>query len=66
MSKIIENSMSRALAGLALGGLLLALLAGGSCAGEDQQQISQAHEDLTYGDTMGQDADELIELLESA
>ncbi len=50
----------------AIGVMLLLLCAAGSCTSSDKTQISQAEDELTYGDTMGQDADEMIELLESA
>lgn len=46
--------------------LLLLLGAADSCATKDKTQISQAQDGLTYGDTMGQDADEMIEMLENA
>jgi hypothetical protein len=50
----------------AIGGLLVLLGAMGSCASKDKTQISQADEGLTYGDTIGQDADEMMDLIENA
>jgi len=51
----------------AMAALLLLLCAAVSCNSAptaEGQQISRADENLTYGDTLGQDADEMIDLLE--
>jgi hypothetical protein len=44
--------------------LFLGLCAAASCASAEKTKISRADENLTYGDTLGQDADEMIDLLE--
>jgi len=44
--------------------LFLGLCAVVSCASAEKTKISRADETLTYGDTLGQDADEMIVLLE--
>lgn len=60
------KKLSRLTAVLLALSLTLILACINSCSNEPETRISNADDNLTYGDTLGQDADEMMELLENS